>query len=641
MTKHAPSILILLLCCSLASGQLWTYAYPEATVLPSVSGNATIGSELTFTPGTYANGVRSRTITWLRNGVAIESETGLTYTTTGTEGDVITATETVTNSGGTVVFVATGGVVLDDGEAPDLPIYPPEYANWLSEVLQTQAVHGDYWMADTWSPAETAFNGRGQYEPWYGFWKLADHLGGTQTELNTQASYIADLWIEGVTDVYPTYAQSGIWTYTRGFGDDWVRNADADSKAAAIGLSENAAYASDATSLAGGIKGEGVSREVAYTLMAYMACETHLDEDHRDRAEVLVDVILADVGDEIANIYSPYYVAMANGGHIEQWLGDYVTDANGDYVSGETRFLEPLDSPGFAPWMGGLTAYSLIYHYEHSTQLGTHQGANDSATLSLADGGWVEDFLVGRTVNNLTDGSTGTITANIQDTVTVTLSGGSGNDWDTGDEYEIVGVLVANAQAGTHSGSANASVLTTSSSSNRISQSCVGRVLTNTTDGSSGTITAVTGNTVTATLSGGTDNDWDVSDAYSIAGGPVVADSRILPKLIRLGDATWNECWEVVPDSLSFVQRFSQGLEAPALNQEISPYFAWLGMKTGDQRWFDRVDLCFEGALTSESLTYRGANIVTVVTYPKEFNEHIRWAFDCLDWYNAGKKTHE
>lgn len=41
-------------------------------------------------------------------------------------------------------------------------------------------------------------------------------------------------------------------------------------------------------------------------------------------------------------------------------------------------------------------------------------------------------------------------------------------------------------------------------------------LLKNTTDGSEGVITAVTEHTVTATLSGGTGNDWDYEDEYEI-----------------------------------------------------------------------------------------------------------------------------
>lgn len=44
----------------------------------------------------------------------------------------------------------------------------------------------------------------------------------------------------------------------------------------------------------------------------------------------------------------------------------------------------------------------------------------------------------------------------------------------------------------------------------------VDMLLKNTTDGSEGAITAVTEDTVTATLADGTDNDWDVGDEYEI-----------------------------------------------------------------------------------------------------------------------------
>lgn len=44
----------------------------------------------------------------------------------------------------------------------------------------------------------------------------------------------------------------------------------------------------------------------------------------------------------------------------------------------------------------------------------------------------------------------------------------------------------------------------------------VGMVLYNVTDGSSGAVTAVTNTTITATLTGGTDNDWDAGDVYRI-----------------------------------------------------------------------------------------------------------------------------
>ena len=44
----------------------------------------------------------------------------------------------------------------------------------------------------------------------------------------------------------------------------------------------------------------------------------------------------------------------------------------------------------------------------------------------------------------------------------------------------------------------------------------VGQLVLNVTDGSEGVVTAVTEDTVTCTLTGGTDNDWDNGDTYKI-----------------------------------------------------------------------------------------------------------------------------
>ena len=70
---------------------------------------------------------------------------------------------------------------------------------------------------------------------------------------------------------------------------------------------------------------------------------------------------------------------------------------------------------------------------------GRHTGANNEATvLTDATKAWTIDELVGFQVFNTLDGSSGVILSNTADTVTVAaLAGGTDNDWDTGDEYEI------------------------------------------------------------------------------------------------------------------------------------------------------------------------------------------------------------
>jgi len=73
---------------------------------------------------------------------------------------------------------------------------------------------------------------------------------------------------------------------------------------------------------------------------------------------------------------------------------------------------------------------------------GTHKGSDNASVLfdrgaDFRSNGCIEGLLV----KNTTDGSSGTIAAGVlnatEDTLTVTLTGGTGNDWDNGDTYEI------------------------------------------------------------------------------------------------------------------------------------------------------------------------------------------------------------
>lgn len=71
-------------------------------------------------------------------------------------------------------------------------------------------------------------------------------------------------------------------------------------------------------------------------------------------------------------------------------------------------------------------------------------------------------------------------------------------------------------ETGTHTGAGDAATLTDSAASFVVDE-LIGTIIYNTTDGSSCTITDNDATTVTCTLSGGTDNDWDNGDAYSVS----------------------------------------------------------------------------------------------------------------------------
>jgi len=134
---------------------------------------------------------------------------------------------------------------------------------------------------------------------------------------------------------------------------------------------------------------------------------------------------------------------------------------------------------------------------------GSHDGAANAAVLTDTSKSWTVGEWVGGNIVNSTDGSSGTITANTATTITAVLSGGTENDWDVSDAYSIS----VNAQS--------ESILTDTTAS-WTTNAFVGDNLVNDTDGSSGTITANTATTITATLVGGTDNDWDYNDSYIV-----------------------------------------------------------------------------------------------------------------------------
>ena len=72
-----------------------------------------------------------------------------------------------------------------------------------------------------------------------------------------------------------------------------------------------------------------------------------------------------------------------------------------------------------------------------TTIAGTMTGSDTISTLVDNTKAWRIDALVGLVVTNVTDGSTGTITANTEQTATAVLTGGTDDSWDTSDSYTI------------------------------------------------------------------------------------------------------------------------------------------------------------------------------------------------------------
>jgi len=72
---------------------------------------------------------------------------------------------------------------------------------------------------------------------------------------------------------------------------------------------------------------------------------------------------------------------------------------------------------------------------------GAHDGAANQAVMTDSGEAFTVNEHVGRTIINITDGSSTIVTANTATTVTGILSGGTDNDWDNGDTYEILGII--------------------------------------------------------------------------------------------------------------------------------------------------------------------------------------------------------
>jgi len=68
---------------------------------------------------------------------------------------------------------------------------------------------------------------------------------------------------------------------------------------------------------------------------------------------------------------------------------------------------------------------------------GRQDGGDNQAVLTDSTQAWTIDELTGKQVFNQTDGSSAIITANDATTVTAALAGGTDNDWDNGDLYEV------------------------------------------------------------------------------------------------------------------------------------------------------------------------------------------------------------
>jgi len=121
--------------------------------------------------------------------------------------------------------------------------------------------------------------------------------------------------------------------------------------------------------------------------------------------------------------------SVASPGNVSLYLEHSPDTAKTDTTGALGTFFI-LGSGNESPEVFGPVPFTPVLH-------GAHTGANNAAVLTFATGTWGINELVGSTIYNTTDGSSGRITANTAITVTATLAGGTDNDWDTGDAFTI------------------------------------------------------------------------------------------------------------------------------------------------------------------------------------------------------------
>ena len=160
---------------------------------------------------------------------------------------------------------------------------------------------------------------------------------------------------------------------------------------------------------------------------------------------------------------------------------------------------------------------------------GTHETPDDSTDLYDSDAGWTIDALIGYKVTNTTDSNSYcTVTDNTATTVICSLIGGDG-DWDIDDAYTLVD------DPGTHDGAENAATLQDLNAGWTI-DALIGDTVTNTTKSESCIITDNTATTITCTLSGG--GDWDYEDAYNVSAAGEGHTGVVIDGKVTIGGKT-------------------------------------------------------------------------------------------------------
>jgi hypothetical protein len=110
----------------------------------------------------------------------------------------------------------------------------------------------------------------------------------------------------------------------------------------------------------------------------------------------------------------------------------------GFVLSGETiEVIEASEPAGKKIYDHVITGGDFDIVGVAQVETGQHTGPDNSADLVDSGAAWTVNEFAGDKVNNLTDGSDGVGVSNTATTVVAVLSGGTDDDWDISDQYQI------------------------------------------------------------------------------------------------------------------------------------------------------------------------------------------------------------
>ncbi|MFX0201873.1 MAG: hypothetical protein ACFFCW_37665, partial [Candidatus Hodarchaeota archaeon] len=108
------------------------------------------------------------------------------------------------------------------------------------------------------------------------------------------------------------------------------------------------------------------------------------------------------------------------------------------WTSSDADFRQDTKSDRFTPSQDWKIFYPYLAKMDANSYSGTHTGANNASILTDSTKSWTADELIGRRIINDDDGCSGYLSDNDTNTATpASLSGGTDNDFDTGDSYHI------------------------------------------------------------------------------------------------------------------------------------------------------------------------------------------------------------